>query len=192
MATLGDDEWNNSTERGTFHQRWLNTRKLFCAPRAVLDVVVSSLLCPRVFLTWIDTCLCRCGRPLDSRSHHRAACAQAGVLVRRGYSVVSEPPSTTAVVWRFLLRACHFWAACRWPLTPLLCQPSIAMGPPVVAPLRLMVLSLPKRANAKSAHIPNWSAPGGTPGWWSSPVRLQDGGQTRHPDSCLLAKSQGP
>ena len=28
---------------------------------------------------------CRCGLPLDSRGHHRAACARVGVLGRRGY-----------------------------------------------------------------------------------------------------------
>ena len=32
---------------------------------------------------------CRCGRPLDSRGHHRAACARAGVLGRRGFAVES-------------------------------------------------------------------------------------------------------
>ena len=61
---------------------------------------------PSCFLTRIDThlfrvlllrrlhlplspasCFCRCGRPLDSRGHHRAACAQAGVLGRRGHAV---------------------------------------------------------------------------------------------------------
>ena len=30
---------------------------------------------------------CRCGRPLDSSGHHRAACAVAGVLGRRGFMV---------------------------------------------------------------------------------------------------------
>ena len=28
---------------------------------------------------------CRCGLPLDSRGHHRAACARVGILGRRGY-----------------------------------------------------------------------------------------------------------
>ena len=32
---------------------------------------------------------CRCGRPLDSSGHHRAACAQAGALGRRGFAVES-------------------------------------------------------------------------------------------------------
>ena len=141
-------EWNNSTERGTFYQLWLNTRKLFCAPRAVLEVVVSSLLCPRVFSRGSTrtssgccrlhlplspaSCFCRCGHPLDSRGHHRAACAQAGVLLLKllqlataGKQVpvsermsssgtwISESPSTTVAVWRFLLRASHDMACTR-------------------------------------------------------------------------------
>ena len=32
---------------------------------------------------------CRCGRPLDALGHHRAACARAGVLVRRGFALES-------------------------------------------------------------------------------------------------------
>ena len=32
---------------------------------------------------------CRCGRPLDPSGHHRAACAVAGVLGRRGFAVES-------------------------------------------------------------------------------------------------------
>ena len=32
---------------------------------------------------------CRCGRPLDSCGQHRAACARAGVLGRRGFAVES-------------------------------------------------------------------------------------------------------
>ena len=32
---------------------------------------------------------CRCGRPLDSCGHHRAACARAGVLAGRGWALES-------------------------------------------------------------------------------------------------------
>ena len=32
---------------------------------------------------------CRCGRPLESRGHHRAGCSRAGVLGRRGFAVES-------------------------------------------------------------------------------------------------------
>ena len=31
--------------------------------------------------------VCRCGRPLDSFGHHRAACPRAGLLARRGFAV---------------------------------------------------------------------------------------------------------
>ena len=34
--------------------------------------------------------LCRCGRLLDNFGHHRASCAQAGVLGRRGFAVESR------------------------------------------------------------------------------------------------------
>ena len=63
---------------------------------------------PAIFLTRIDPALfrvlllrrlrlplplssrwCRCGRPLDSFGHHRAACPRAGVLGRRGFAVES-------------------------------------------------------------------------------------------------------
>ena len=32
---------------------------------------------------------CRCGLPVDLRGHHRAACARAGVLEKRGFSLES-------------------------------------------------------------------------------------------------------
>ena len=32
---------------------------------------------------------CQCGRPLDSRGHHRATCPLAGVLGRRGFALES-------------------------------------------------------------------------------------------------------
>ena len=37
----------------------------------------------------LASCTCRCGRPLDVRGHHRAACSRAGVLGSRGFSVES-------------------------------------------------------------------------------------------------------
>ena len=37
----------------------------------------------------LSTRNCRCGRPLDSLGHHRAACAVAGVLGRRGFPLES-------------------------------------------------------------------------------------------------------
>ena len=37
---------------------------------------------------------CRCGRPLDFCGHHRAACARAGVLGRRGFALESVAART--------------------------------------------------------------------------------------------------
>ena len=73
-------------------------------------------------------------------------CREAGARVRT--NVVHDSSRL-----EILAEACHCMAACSWPLTPLLCQPSISMGPPVAAPFRLTVLSLPKCADAKRAHI---------------------------------------
>ena len=69
---------------------------------------VALSVAPTNFLTRIDASLfrvlllrrlrfplplsmrfCRCGRPLDSLGHHRAACSRAGLLGRRGFAVES-------------------------------------------------------------------------------------------------------
>ena len=42
-----------------------------------------------VFLSSLSVRTCRCGRLLDSLGHHRAACARAGVLGRRGFAIES-------------------------------------------------------------------------------------------------------
>ena len=39
----------------------------------------------------LSSSICRCGRPLDSRGHHRAACSVAGVLGRRGFCGAPSP-----------------------------------------------------------------------------------------------------
>ena len=36
-------------------------------------------------------CFCRCGGLLNSLGHHRASCAKAGVLGRRGFALESAP-----------------------------------------------------------------------------------------------------
>ena len=65
-----------------------------CFPTSRLSRMDSSLF--RVLLLerlWVpllhSSRICRCGRPLDPCGHHRAACAQAGVLARRGYALES-------------------------------------------------------------------------------------------------------
>ena len=47
------------------------------------------LLLRRLWLLPSTSRNCRCGMPLDSRGHHRAACAVAGVLGRRGFALES-------------------------------------------------------------------------------------------------------
>ena len=56
-----------------------------------------------------------------------------------------EVPSTTVVAWRFLLRAFHCVAECRWPLTPL-------QRPPVVAPHRWTVLFFAARRRKERTY----------------------------------------
>ena len=67
---------------------------LSVAPASFLTRIDSALF--RVFLLRrlrlplpLSFRLCRCGRPLDSFGHHRAACSRAGVLGRRGFAVES-------------------------------------------------------------------------------------------------------
>ena len=52
--------------------------------------VFRTLLLRRLWLPLPSSSrVCRCGRPLDSSGHHRAACAVAGVLGSRGFAVES-------------------------------------------------------------------------------------------------------
>ena len=60
------------------------------APFTVCPTGVETRIDPHLFRTLLlrrlrlplsmSKSICRCGRPLDSRGHHRAACARAGVL----------------------------------------------------------------------------------------------------------------
>ena len=68
-------------------------------PFTCFPTVVEARLEPQVFRVlvlrrlWCPLPLsahsCRCGRPLDARGHHRAACGRAGVLGRRGFPLES-------------------------------------------------------------------------------------------------------
>ena len=67
---------------------------LSAAPSNFLNRIEPALF--RVLLIWrlrlplpLSSRLCRCGRPLDSFGHHRAVCARAGVLGRRGFAIES-------------------------------------------------------------------------------------------------------
>ena len=65
-----------------------------CRPTSPLSRLDAQefrvLLCRRLWLPLTLTLrYCRCGRPLDSRGHHRAACATVGVLGARGFPLES-------------------------------------------------------------------------------------------------------
>ena len=52
--------------------------------------IFRTLLLRRLWLTLSSSSrVCRCGRPLDSCGHHRAACAVVGVLGSRGFALES-------------------------------------------------------------------------------------------------------
>ena len=86
---------------------------------------------------------CRCGRPLDVLGHHRAACANAGVLGRRGWVLenvaarvcreaggrvrtnlavrdmdLGAMSSLMDVAWKSLLTDCHCGVGPSWRWTP--------------------------------------------------------------------------
>ena len=97
---------------------WLATRGR-CTRRGTTETRTSSLVSQTLFST-SPTCRitrlgshhfrplpltvrsCRCGRPLDALGHHRAACARAGVLGRRGFALESVGRVSANVLLRDL------------------------------------------------------------------------------------------
>ena len=61
----------------------------WCSLRLHAFTRASSRTCSAVASPSLPPCVpvCRCGRPLDSFGHHRAACPRAGLFVRRGFAV---------------------------------------------------------------------------------------------------------
>ena len=62
-----------------------------CTPLTSLEPQLFRVLLLRRFRLPLPFSrrLCRCGRLLDALGHHRAGCARAGVLVRRGFALES-------------------------------------------------------------------------------------------------------
>ena len=87
--------WNCST--GNFScPEWPNTRRSQSGPATGMSLSttlpnpeqIESQLLRRLRLSLpLTSRKCRCGRLLDSFGHHRAACAQTGVLGRRGFAI---------------------------------------------------------------------------------------------------------
>ena len=71
--------WWRSQERSSHQQRPDGIPNISDRPATFPRVVVPS--CPTSSSTY------RCGRLLDCRGHHRAACAEAGVLGARGFAL---------------------------------------------------------------------------------------------------------
>ena len=87
---------------------------------------------------------CRCGLPLDLRGHHRAGCAQVGVLGRRGFALESAaarvcreagagcPQTSCSATWTFFLRTAPIQDV--WRLSLMVCrctmEPSWPSTPP--------------------------------------------------------------
>ena len=109
---------------------------------------------------------CRCGRPLDSRGHHRAACARAGVLGRRGFAVESAAARvcreggarvTTNVLVRDMDVAAHPGDARRLEVVadglPMFRGVQFAIDTTLVSALRCDGSALPRSANVDGAAL---------------------------------------
>ena len=98
--------WRFSSGTRTSPTGWTTCRRHWSVPREVSVLALST--CPLCRVTRLEPHLfrvrllrrlrlpltlsgrsCRCGLPLDSSGHHRAACARAGLLGRRGFALES-------------------------------------------------------------------------------------------------------
>ena len=127
-----------------------------CADRAP---VVPSVLLRRLRLPLsLARRFCRCGRLLDSFGHHRASCARAGVLGRRGYASrvrqrgcvarqvhastnvlvrdldLGAPEATVARRLEVVAEGLPLFGGASWPSTQRWCQLCIATGVPAQVP----------------------------------------------------------
>ena len=116
---------------------------------------------------------CRCGRPLDSSGHHRAACALAGVLSRRGFALESAARvcreaggrvSSNVIIWQRLTGwtikkievvvdgfPCSMAPSLLW--TPPQCLHFVGMGLPT--PVAPTSAAEPHRGKAaQGGHLP--------------------------------------
>ena len=131
-------------------------------PTRFAPQIFRVLLLRRLWLSFpLTSRTCRCGRPLDPRGHHRAACPRAGVLGSRGFSVESAAArvcreagarvSTNLFVrdldlpvaphdarrLEVVADGLPLFGGPSWPSTPLLCPRCVQMGNPAVsAPVR--------------------------------------------------------
>ena len=138
---------------------------------------------------------CWCGRPFDSRGHHRAACARAGVLGRRGFAVESAAAricreggarvTTNAMVRDMDLAALNPGDARRLEIVadglPLFGGAQLAIDTTMISTLlTLMARRSRLPGGGKSTRIRSWSPPEEGPGWWCLPANWAVAGPARH------------
>ena len=102
---------------------------------------------------------CRCGRPLDVLGHHRAACANAGVLGRRGWVL----ENVAARVCREAGGRSLSW---QWTPTTMVC-PLSRDGVAQRGTATTDGKSLARARRRKEMTYPELTGEHGRAGWWS-------------------------
>ena len=136
---------------------------------------------------------CQCGRPLDALGHHRAACATAGVLGRRGWALGTV---AARVCWQRITTwtagASRWWqtdylftVVPSWPLTPQWCHLCTGMAERGEAQPGPTAKLWKKPADARKGRTPNLP-----PVWLSSELRWEAVGPKRRRNS--FHPSRGP
>ena len=136
MATGGDEPGGTTPQRLASCQRWPNTRELFCAPKADLEVVAPSQLCPRVFSPGSTRKSSRCCwcvstslylQPRASSLRRQEFWGDVVILLK--LAQVASAGKRAHVKTNVLVRdidlgvPVHDRAECSWPLTPCVNPP---------------------------------------------------------------------
>ena len=147
---------------------------------------------------------CRCGLPLDVCGHHRAACARAGVLGRRGYALESAaaricreaggrvttnvmvrdldlavPTQLTLEGWKLWSMVCHCSVGLNWLWTPHWCALSMRTGQPAEEPLTQMEWLSQLLDEGRRRPTRSWWGVEVERALWFSPWRWGAGGRLK-------------
>ena len=144
----------------------------------------------------LSSATCRCGQPLDSRGHHRGACAHAGVLGSVGFlwrvalpetaekQVLVSPKMSGCRIWTSCL--CLGWTTVAWKWPPTFLWSSVGVDTTVVSVV--WADGVPRRQCARrdgaaldqARRTQNSLVTKVGPIWWCAIVR-QAGGGPRKP-----------
>ena len=164
-------------------------------PFTCMPITMESRFQPQELRVWflrrlwqplpLSSLTCRCGRPLDSRGHHRAACPLTGVLGRRSFSLENAAA-----------RVCR--EAGGWVTTNVRVQDMDLLPLRQVDNRRLEVVverfrgaqqsaeqPWTKRGGGRSGLTPSWRSSTVVPGWWFWAARWGDDGPKSHGSSWL-------